>query len=223
MHWYYVDEGVQVGPLTEQEFDELVQVRKITRDTVVWHDGLAEWQPYGSLNSSVVSVPAPPLKIALDSMPALRCSECGREFPEDELIRYQNSLICTSCKPIFFQRLREGVAAPGALTYAGFWVRFGAKFIDGLVFVLWELIVIFAFGPFLGFSFTSTRPPTSFTFLWIYPIIFGFSIFYSVFFVGKYREFFGHARNVYKSLRSILCRDDQCDHLLRWLHHGCVR
>jgi uncharacterized RDD family membrane protein YckC len=186
MHWYYADEGVQIGPLTEEEFDELVRVGKIRNETVVWHDGLKEWQPFGNLGpSSNSSSPPPVLKPVLDTSPALRCSECGREFPEEELIRYQNSLICTSCKPIFFQRLREGVAAPGVLVYAGFWIRFGAKVIDGLMFALFEVLVILLLGPVLGISFTSTRAP-SLSLLWIYPIIIGATIFYSVFFVGKY-------------------------------------
>ncbi len=51
MHWYYADEGVQVGPLTETEFEDLVRIGKITDETIVWRDGLSEWQPYGRIRT----------------------------------------------------------------------------------------------------------------------------------------------------------------------------
>jgi uncharacterized RDD family membrane protein YckC len=182
MHWYYAEEGVQVGPLTESEFEDLVRLGKIDDQTIVWRDGLSEWQPYGRVRMPYsVSASQP-----ISSTPALRCTECKREFPQDELIRYQNSWICTVCKPIFFQRLREGVPAPGAMNYAGFWIRFGAKFIDGLIIWVVQMAAMLLFAPMLGLDFFSSEPPTNFAFLLIYPFMIALSIFYSVWFVGKY-------------------------------------
>ena len=184
MHWYYADEGVQVGPLTEQEFEDLVRLGKIDDQTVVWHDGLSEWQPYGGVRNKLgAAVPALP---QFPSKPALRCSECLREFPQDELIRYQESWICTTCKPIFFQRLREGVPAPGTLNYAGFWIRFGAKIIDGVILWVVQMGLMLIFSPWFGFSFFSPKPPANLTFLMLYPVLFGVSIFYSIWFVGRF-------------------------------------
>jgi uncharacterized RDD family membrane protein YckC len=54
-------------------------------------------------------------------------------FGEDELIRFGDALVCATCKPLFVQRLREGVPVAGEMVYAGFWVRVGAKIIDGIV------------------------------------------------------------------------------------------
>ena len=64
---------------------------------------------------------------------ASRCDECGMEFREDELIRFGQALVCAGCKPIYVQRLREGVTVAGEMVYAGFWIRVGAKIIDGLI------------------------------------------------------------------------------------------
>ena len=38
-----------------------------------------------------------------------RCSVCGIAFPNSDLIQYGNDKICASCKPAFFQRLKEGI------------------------------------------------------------------------------------------------------------------
>jgi uncharacterized RDD family membrane protein YckC len=181
MHWYYSDDGVQIGPLTEEEFEDYVRLGKIDDQTVVWHDGLSEWQPYGRLRNQPVAVTPD-----FSRKPALRCSECLREFPQDELIRYQDSWICTTCKPIFFQRLREGVPAPGVLNYAGFWIRFGAKILDGLILWVIQMVMMLVLSPWLGFNFFSPTPPADFSFLMMYPVLFAVSIFYSVWFVGKF-------------------------------------
>jgi uncharacterized RDD family membrane protein YckC len=182
MYWYYADEEVQVGPLTEEEFEDYVRLGKIDDQTVVWHDGLTEWQPYGRVRTQPVASVSPDFSHQL----ALRCSECLREFPQDDLIRYQDSWICTTCKPIFFQRLREGVPAPGVLNYAGFWIRFGAKILDGLILWVVQMALMLALSPWLGFNFFSPNPPADLSFLMMYPVLFAVSIFYSVWFVGKF-------------------------------------
>jgi len=44
--WYYHDPGEgRIGPLSAQELRTRYQDRRIQRDTLVWHDGLREWQP----------------------------------------------------------------------------------------------------------------------------------------------------------------------------------
>ncbi|MCI0606205.1 RDD family protein [bacterium] len=183
MHWYYADEGVQVGPLTDTEFEDLVRVGKVTDRTIVWHEGLSEWQPYRHVRPAIARPPSPP---PISTTPSLRCTECHREFSQNELIRYRDSWICTTCKPIFFQRIREGVPIPGTMNYAGFWVRFGAKLIDGVIVWVVEMAAILALGPLFGFNMFSSQPPQNLSFLIIYPFLFAASIFYSVWFVGKY-------------------------------------
>ncbi|CAN5478203.1 hypothetical protein BH11ARM2_BH11ARM2_39400 [soil metagenome] len=43
--WYYIGHYGQLGPLTREQIDELVQGGVIARDTYVWRSGLADWQP----------------------------------------------------------------------------------------------------------------------------------------------------------------------------------
>lgn len=75
-----------------------------------------------------------------------RCSECGLVFREDELIRFGDSLVCAGCKPLFVQKLREGVAISGEMVYGGFWIRFGAKIIDGIILGVINFLLSFAGG-----------------------------------------------------------------------------
>ena len=42
--------------------------------------------------------------------------------------------VCAGCKPVFMQKLAEGAQSnTGELNYAGFWTRFAAVFLDGLI------------------------------------------------------------------------------------------
>lgn len=46
MNWYYrQDDGTQAGPVSEATFRSLVAQGAIRPDTLVWHEGMADWQP----------------------------------------------------------------------------------------------------------------------------------------------------------------------------------
>lgn len=76
--------------------------------------------------------------------PAPVCSQCGQPLQTSESIQFGGGWICSSCKPLLEQKLREGESTePGlALHYAGFWIRGGAALIDGLIH--------FSFGTMMG-------------------------------------------------------------------------
>ncbi len=48
MSWYYADAGRQVGPVEETALDDLVRAGVVRDDTLVWREGMANWQPHGS-------------------------------------------------------------------------------------------------------------------------------------------------------------------------------
>lgn len=68
------------------------------------------------------------------------CSECGRPWPADELVRFGDRLVCGDCKNNFAQRLREG-AVTGRFVYGGFWIRFLAALIDGVLLLVPMLLL----------------------------------------------------------------------------------
>ena len=45
-------------------------------------------------------------------------------------------MVCPSCKVAYAQKLREGVAPAGFVRYGGFWLRFVAMMIDGIILAI---------------------------------------------------------------------------------------
>jgi TM2 domain-containing membrane protein YozV len=43
--WYYIGHYGQLGPLTREQIDELVDGGVIERETYVWHSGMSDWKP----------------------------------------------------------------------------------------------------------------------------------------------------------------------------------
>lgn len=62
------------------------------------------------------------------------CAQCGRPSNLEELARFGDTLICPNCKPSYTQMLREGVTPiQPVFRYGGFWIRFLAVIIDGII------------------------------------------------------------------------------------------
>jgi uncharacterized RDD family membrane protein YckC len=97
MKWYYAEAGNQVGPIEETELNRLVTLGTVRADTLVWHDGLASWQPLGVVRG----------------MPAAAAAVAGRH-------------------------------------YGGFWIRFVAKVIDGIIVGIANAIIRIPFMMMFG-------------------------------------------------------------------------
>ena len=67
------------------------------------------------------------------------CSECGRPYSGEDLVRFGDAAVCAECKPNYVQRLREGVSTSTSSVYGGFWRRFLAVVID--VILLWIVLL----------------------------------------------------------------------------------
>jgi uncharacterized RDD family membrane protein YckC len=180
MDWYYREEGgLQIGPLTEEEFDGRVKMGQVTSDTMVWNESMRGWQAYGDWQRYRM--------IGVDTIPApqVACTQCFRQFPESELIRYQDSWVCVSCKPLFFQKLKEGGAVPGRLEYGNFWPRFGAKLIDSIIIQVATGIV--QFGLIIPALFlTKNETLQGAAYILGYVLSLALNIAYSVYFLVKY-------------------------------------
>ena len=61
------------------------------------------------------------------------CSLCKNTFSRMDLIRFGDTWLCAKCKPAYLQMLQQGLDTPEQKRYAGFWIRLGAKFLDGLI------------------------------------------------------------------------------------------
>lgn len=85
------------------------------------------------------------------------CTECGNPFADEQLISYKDARVCATCKPLFFQKLKEGVAQTAYYVYAGFWIRFVAKIIDSILLG----IVNWVLGALVGLMFAASMSNAS--------------------------------------------------------------
>jgi uncharacterized RDD family membrane protein YckC len=137
MSWYYAENNERRGPIEDAAFQSMVASGTIKPDTLVWREGLTEWVPCSQASSAAsqaaVATVSPLAVSGMTNSSAAACSQCGRLFPADDMVSYEGRHICAECKPLFFQKLKEGASVAGQREYAGFWIRFGAKFVDGII------------------------------------------------------------------------------------------
>jgi uncharacterized RDD family membrane protein YckC len=187
MTWYYMRGEERVGPITDAEVAALVRSGSITAETWVWREGMAQWQQYGEVAApETVSPLSPPAAAGGGSV---LCAECGNLFPADDMVRYGDSWICAACKPVFFQRLKEGAALPRRLLYAGFWIRFLAYFIDGVILGAANMAIALAFGlGFGGFNAAQAAPSPLAILSMTLPSLIGLAlgVTYETWFIGKF-------------------------------------
>lgn len=195
MEWYYAVNNERLGPVDHDTFTQLVQNRTVTANTLVWRAGMDEWVAYGVLLARSGPQPAT-AGVGAGEAGAdwQQCVECGNAFPATEMLSYGDSMICATCKPVYFQRLREGAALPGTMRYGGFWIRFVAKFIDYVILIIIQTILGVLIGAIFGAvtgvgtpGDPSTADPLAIVLMLImYVVSVALGIFYSVWFVGKW-------------------------------------
>src|SRR5881397_528304 len=101
MPWYYAEGGLQNGPVTDEEFSDLVRIGKVRGDTLVWREGMANWQPYATL--AAPSAPggpppvfAPPPATSPATANEVVCHECGNIVAKDNAIQYGSVWVCAN-------------------------------------------------------------------------------------------------------------------------------
>ncbi len=125
MQWYYAIDGEQRGPVDEEGVRKLVEQNIIRPETLVWREGFGSWEPWRKIAAEDPSGGIAPQSEV--------CAECGRRFLPEQMIRFGDRNVCAQCKPVFFQKMREGVAVSGIFVYGGFWIRGLALIIDGIL------------------------------------------------------------------------------------------
>lgn len=179
MQWYYAESDDRLGPVSEEEFKILVSTGKIRTDTLVWNLSLSDWQEYGRVSGNSGS--------GADTGGADRafCSECGKSFSRGDMIHYGDSWVCASCKPVFVQKIKEGVTVSGLVQYAGFWIRFGAKIIDWIIIGVFNMLINIPLGLLIGFA--GAKPARAIGFSVLIQIVnFGSAVVYTTFFLGRF-------------------------------------
>ncbi len=176
--WYYLEGSEQVGPVSEEQFQAKVLDGSINEQTLVWQQGMADWQPYGQQASPQSSSPA--------TVGTTLCPNCGASVSRGDLIIIDQVSVCPHCKEDYVQRIKEGLTPTGQhYDYGGFWIRFGAKFVDGLITGGVQIGFNFMIGIVMATTQNETAAVSAYIIMQIVTI--AFNLFYYVFFVGKYQ------------------------------------
>ena len=206
MTWYYAEGNQQLGPIDQTQFDALVAAGRIQGSTLVWHAGMASWAPYSTVQpaplqpepihygqSAYSQQPQPGQFAGAAASPAYGaasrfCVECGTPHAEAEMARYGDSYVCVNCKGLYDQKLREGVRTTATWRYAGFWIRFLAVFLDGIIVGIFNLVVNAVIGvmSLSGTNPADLSPARIALFLLAYLINFAVGASYESFFLAKY-------------------------------------
>ncbi len=170
MQWYYVDGGQRTGPFEESDFQAVCASGKVRPDTLIWTAGMAEWQPLSAVQ---------PAFLCNETSDEAFCTECGRRFAPEDVISFGAARVCAGCKDVFFQRVREQGAAAAApkrfQRYGGFWIRFLAKVLDGVILYVAFLPLSYALGLIIN-PLLQTRNPNPADLRTFAPLFAGFGI-----------------------------------------------
>lgn len=151
MTWFFVSAGQQAGPISDVQLDEYILAGKILPDTLIWREGMENWQPCEQIKSALaLKAPAGRLAVARKStgnttVAEIVCIECRELQPRDGATRHGEGWICAACKPAHVQKakaLPANVAAPGVVEFAGIGVRAVAKLLDVLILVVPAALVM---------------------------------------------------------------------------------
>ena len=148
MEWFYVADQRQVGPLSEAQFARLVGLGTIRGETLVWRAGMKDWQQYGALNppAGAAEAAAGPATAPPGAPLTAGCTQCGGTFNAAEMLPWAGGYVCAGCKPAFVQRLKEGAPLAAGARYGGFWIRFLARIIDGLILGVVNIVITMPLG-----------------------------------------------------------------------------
>ena len=181
-NWYFEENGERVGPHDDAEIKDVVNQGRISADTLVWNEKMADWAK--ASDAGLVSSSAPTtatvstesdgkaveaveiLEVSEEPYPVVRpstseplagtgeiaqCANCGGMFNSEELVDIDGAPVCADCKPQYLRKLQEGGEVNNIyFLYAGFWIRGGALFIDGIILNIIQMPISFVIGLIIG-------------------------------------------------------------------------
>ncbi|HZW19415.1 MAG TPA: RDD family protein [Luteimonas sp.] len=122
--WYYSDDQRnRLGPVGDADMAGLHAGGQLAPETLVWREGLAQWQPWRSLMHEVVASASP-------AMAAAGPAAAPRHGYNPYAVAEPDSPYAPPRAPV--QRAAE-IHLDGHVVYAGFWKRVAAYFIDAVI------------------------------------------------------------------------------------------
>jgi len=202
--WYYALHNEQKGPCTSAEMLALEAAGLVVPSTLVWKQGMPQWEPWESVADGVRSSAQ---AVTASGEPLAVCAYSQEVLPVSEMVRYGDRWVAAQHKDLFLQSLREGggltsQSGPGGAEPVGFWWRVLGATID------WGIKLIPSMAVFVPYYFLffqqiisgqsaapSANPMDTFNAMtgmmigaYVLGVLgqIGISIFYETWMVGKY-------------------------------------
>lgn len=150
--WYYSDtQRNRLGPVGAGDLAQLHHAGQLQGDTLVWRQGLAQWQPWRAMMEEVLAAvasatapaqaaptPAAPLSAGVNPYELAEAEAPARDVEATPLSAGVNPYaMADGASPYAPPRAEvqsaDGYVAGADVVYAGFWKRFAALFIDSLI------------------------------------------------------------------------------------------
>ncbi len=166
-NWYYADaERQRQGPLSADELAQRFHQGKLRLDTLVWRDGMAEWQPLRDFTAELALHQTPAETFYTPVEPAAAGTPAGPAAPVfGESGDAASAVGSPYAPPSAALTSDEAFYAGGEVVYAGFWKRVAAYMIDAMVIgVATQIVQLVVMGLFFGLNASSmTNPETMFS------------------------------------------------------------
>ena len=140
-NWYYADAAQQrQGPLPAEEIVRLFHQGRLRLDTLVWHDGLADWQPLRDFAQELAlhQVPAETFYTPMQAGPAETQPAAADPFaapadaaPDSPYAPPRATLVSANA-----------AVQGGEVVHAGLWKRVAASFIDSFVTAMLSYVLL---------------------------------------------------------------------------------
>lgn len=109
--WFYESEGNRLGPVTEKHLAELFDLGAVRRETLVWSEGMSDWQDYATVMPTFEGAGSvEPMDEEMET-----CAFSGKRLPISQMLPFGEQWIAPEHREDFIQRLEEGggeVAVP---------------------------------------------------------------------------------------------------------------
>ncbi|KAF1712108.1 transporter [Pseudoxanthomonas kalamensis DSM 18571] len=121
--WYYADRDRQrQGPVESEELARLFRFGSVALDSLVWREGMQEWQPLSDFGNELRLLDAPDETTAEPAADTL-----------DAIVPEPAAVASPYAPPVAAVSSDEAFHAGGEVVYAGFWKRVAAYLIDGFI------------------------------------------------------------------------------------------
>jgi uncharacterized RDD family membrane protein YckC len=147
--WYYVDRHQQrQGPIDAEIIREAYRGGQIGGESLVWREGMAQWAPLKQFELEF-DLEDEPASLAMPAAPTLQTGPAVSSIPG-----YAQPPVATSAGSPYAPPTANLVGHyqpvdDGPVVYAGFWRRYAASMIDGLIFgaiIVVLMLVLFGIG-----------------------------------------------------------------------------